>query len=735
MHLTRLLSPALAFLAVALAVRPGSAQDPTPRPPDLLLPISTEVVRIDVVVTDKGGRPRTDLRREDFVVLEDGQAQQIAQFEAIVGKPGPPAHAVPGAPAAADPDRDVQAPAGTMPPPRYVVLAVDDVHIEAGNLLRIKKALDRFLEREVGPEDQLALVTTSGTRGIFQEFTDDRHAMRRSVDRLSVQDRTVVSAGLPYMTEYQAQQIDRGDPEALRVAVEEVQALGLLQDENAAERQARAVARQVLAESINHARITLETLDSVVRGLSELQGRKVVALVSDGFLAGLTTGADAAFDIRRITDASTRAGVVIYALDTRGLVATNAGRSASSRLPVLPNTFNARDILMKESELATRDAIGALAADSGGFLVQGTNDLSAGLRRILKDTENFYAVAYESTNTKRDGAFHKIEVRLPGVRDVRIRARKGYFAPDDRKAKRLAPRPPQPAAEDPAQLAADEAREADARRQADLRMALTSLAPLGAIPVRLSVDFVSAAAGSPQAVVSSHVDLNAVPFVRKGDRHAATVDIAATVFDESGSVVGSLAPERAVMELTDGKLEDALKRGLQYQRAVTLEPGRYRVRVAVREDGGGRLGGASHWVTVPDLADGKLTLSSLFLMKKVEEAGPDAADPAAPALLGVQALRRFKRDESLYVQLHAYNPRPDAAGATDLVTQTEIWRRGALLASSAPEPMGEDGEGPITQTRSIKLAPFEAGDYEVRLVVTDRNCNAMASKKAGFTIE
>lgn len=726
----RRVPPAVLALAI-VAVRPGAAQGPPPprQTPDLLVPVSTEVVRIDVVVTDKGGRPKQGLTQESFVVLEDGQPQQIAQFEAFVSEPSPgsPPATAPISQAAADAE-EVR-PARPMPPRRWVVLAIDDVHIEAGNLLRIRKSLDRFIERELGPEDQVALVTTSGTAGLYQEFTDDREALRKSVARLSVQDRTVKSAGVPHITEYQAEQIDRGDQEALRVAVEEIVNFGQLQDAASAEVEARAVARAVLAESISNARLTLDTLDGVVRSLSELRGRKVLVLVSDGFLPGLTTSS-AAFDIRRIGDAGTRAGVVIYTLDTRGLVATPTGRSASSRMPMLASTFSAQDQMLRESEYATRDAMSALAADTGGFLVQGTNDLGTGLRRILKDTENYYLIAYESTNTRRDGTFRKLEVRLPGLRDFRIRARKGYFAPNDRKTSPSAP---------PATVAESVVRTED-RRESEMKMALTSLAPLGGIPVRLSADFVSVDAAGPQVVVSSHVDLNGVPFAGTGGRHVATVDSGATVFDESGAVVGSLEIERAAMDLTDASYEQALKGGLEYQKAAPVKPGRYRVRVAVREDGEGKLGSASQWVQVPDLAQGRLTLSSLFLLK--EGSGPEERSAATSAggglsLRGTQALRRFKRGETLYVQHFAYNPARDATGATNLVTQAEIWRGGVLLASSAPESVapGDTTGPPVAHTRSIKLAPFGPGDYEVRIVLTDRNANEMTSRRVGFTIE
>ena len=101
---------------------------------------------------------------------------------------------------------------------------------------------------------------------------------------------------------------------------------------------------------------------------------------------------------------------------------------------------------------------------------------------------------------------------------------------------------------------------------------------------------------------------------------------------------------------------------------------------------------------------------------------------------GAQAQRRFKRGQTLYVQLFAYNPARDAAGATNLVTEAEIWRGGVLLASAAPEAMeqGARGAPPVLHTQSIKLEPFGPGDYEVRMVVTDRNANEMTSRRVAL---
>jgi hypothetical protein len=419
---------------------------------------------------------------------------------------------------------------------------------------------------------------------------------------------------------------------------------------------------------------------------------------------------------------------VLYALDTRGIVATSAGRSASSRMPTLTSTFGARDTIERESEHATRDAMTALAADSGGFLVQGANDLAAGLRRVLKDTETYYAVAYEPTNTKRDGAFHRIEVRLPGVRDVRIRARRGYFAPDDRKAPKVVSRP---APVDPPPPAGEETDPA-------LKTALASPVVPTALPVLLLADFVSLAGAGPQVAVSAHVDLSGVSFASPDEQRLAAVETAAAIFDDTGGIVATLEPARAALDPADASSRHALADGLEYQRLASVKPGRYRVRLVVREERSGKLGGASQAVEIPDLADGRLALSNLFLLKDAGD--PSKAPPppgGAPALRGAQASRRFKRGEKLYVQLFTYNSRKDESGATSLVAQAEVWRKGVMLAASPPEemPQGDRDLPQVEHTRSIKLEPFPPGDYELRMVVTDQNSRQMTSRQAAFVIE
>ena len=88
------------------------------------------------------------------------------------------------------------------------------------------------------------------------------------------------------------------------------------------------------------------------------------------------------------------------------------------------------------------------------------------------------------------------------------------------------------------------------------------------------------------------------------------------------------------------------------------------------------------------------------------------------------------------MQLYAYNPKRDASGAIDLVAQAEVLRDGAVLGDRRA---GADGGGRAPGAGAPRLPdrlqPFEPGDYELRVTVTDRNASAMATRTVPFTVE
>jgi VWFA-related protein len=709
------LAIALALLSVVVA----AAQEEAPPPGEILeFAVGAELVRIDVVVTDKDDRPVSSLAPEDFVILEDNEPQEIAHFEVYrrrqqVLAPDDPE---PVATASAEEVEGYRR--------RHIVFAVDDIHMEPGNLSLAKEAMLRFVDEQIGPEDRVALVATSGSHGMYQEFTNDPWVLRLAISRVTPQLIRTDWAGPPQLTQYQAELIERGDPLALELAVQEIlreQPPGA--SRAVAEVNARTRARAVRSETVHYVRTTLETLDNVMRGLAELPGRKVIVLVSDGFLMGLGTANVQAFDLRRITDAGTRAGVVVYAMDTRGLMTgmpvVNAAVRGSSPM-VAPG---AREAMARQGEEAVRDGMSGLAKDTGGFFVYNTNDFRAGLDRILQDTETYFLLAYQPTNTKRDGRFRRIKVDLPGRDDLEVRTRRGYFAPDDREDSK-----PPPRAEESGKLAAN-----------DLQAALASLYPRSAIPVHLSADFVSLGAAGPQLVVNANVDLTAVRFEHVGDRHLGAVVLAGVVYDAAGAPFTNLEPQRVDLGLEGPDYDQARKVGLKYKKALSLTPGAYEVRFAVRDDGSRRLGSASQWVEIPDVDGGRLTLSDVFLLRGAAVVSTEeiANGGSGAQLQDVQAYPRFERTDSLVYQLQVLNPNTNASGDTELTIQAHVLEGDRLLASTPETPvlLSQMGVVPQAYTGRIKLEPLRPGEYDLQVAVTDHLVRSTLLKRIAFTVQ
>jgi VWFA-related protein len=173
----------------------------------------------------------------------------------------------------------------------------------------------------------------------------------------------------------------------------------------------------------------LRRIQDVVSLVQAQGGRKAVVLVSEGFapfapgweFGGVRDG------MRRLIDKANRAGVVIYALDPRGLVVTGlSAADAVSSAQSVAGLAAARGYALRE----TQDGLRYLSGETGGFAVIDSNDLARGLVRILDDQRGYYLIGYQP----EDGTFEagperyrRIKVRLkrPGLK---VRTRTGFYA-------------------------------------------------------------------------------------------------------------------------------------------------------------------------------------------------------------------------------------------------------------------------------------------------------------------
>src|SRR5581483_1046965 len=689
---SRILSALLAaglFCALAAGRTPqpqsrkGREQKQQPQEADKLR-IETELVQIDVVVVDKQGKLVRDLKREDFEIHEDGKPQPVSYFS--IGTSVHPAAWLRTEPKGSGKGPEITKSTATPEASagRYIVLAVDDFHLATGNLMQAKQALLRFVDQQLVGSDQVALITTSGSLGLYQQFTTGRTALQRAINRLSVQERAVTNSfDVPRITPYQAELIEDNDSEAFELAVQELSRKTRVPRQSA-EAEVRGKARMIVAENTSFTNATLSTIEETIRSLRPLNGRKVMVLVSDGFLLG---GASQGkhYDVRRITDAATRSGVVIYSIDARGLVAVIPGGDASQPGFGIESMPGARSRIESASVEAQRDGLNALAYDTGGFAVFNNNDLNLGLQKVLDDNETYYVMAYEPETVWRDGRFHKIEVRVKGRPELKVRTRKGYLARDEKAERKAAEKAEKDAEKLKTLLPEKQEKEIKEAKTAQVRTAIGSLFPLRGIPVEMSADFLDTGEPGSMAVVGARLDVSGVKFEQIGGRYCARLEIVTMIFDEKGKIAASIS-DQPDLKLKPETFERARQNGIRYGRTFPLKPGFYQVRLAVREEGSAQLGSAAQWVEIADLGQKKLTLSSIFLTTSAGDLKQSLASTGStqnPENSNEQQVRqvtrRFKRGTSFNFTLFIYNAKADAKGETDLVIQPQVFSGSRLI--------------------------------------------------------
>ncbi|HEY0385290.1 MAG TPA: VWA domain-containing protein, partial [Pyrinomonadaceae bacterium] len=152
---------------------------------DEVVRITANLVQVDAVVTDKDGRQVTDLRPEDFEILEDGRAQTVTNFSYVAADPG---LSPPVASPAASPNK-------TGPPVRparlratdahrTILLVVDDLGLTYESTTATRKALKKFVDEQMRPTDLVAVVLTSGGSSAWQQLTSDKRILNAAIERI-----------------------------------------------------------------------------------------------------------------------------------------------------------------------------------------------------------------------------------------------------------------------------------------------------------------------------------------------------------------------------------------------------------------------------------------------------------------------------------------------------------------------------------------------------------------------
>jgi hypothetical protein len=275
-------------------------------------------------------------------------------------------------------------------------------------------------------------------------------------------------------------------------------------------------------------------------------------------------------------DSALKAGIVINTLDAKGLAADWLGGNPADGPPNLVagnGRMNAlQDEFLSDERDVSNDSMSVLASSTGGKFFHNSNDLGGGLVEIAALPEVTYALSFYPDDLKENGAYHTLKVRVPGMHDVSISARPGYFAQSH---ERNSP-------------------SAKFQKLTKQVMANDNISEVGA---DVATQSGTNAAGESALKVVVHVNGKSLSFKKENNIRNERLIFITALFDMQNHYLGG---NEAVMDmnLKDATFAEISKDGVDAKTTLQAPPGTYRLREVVQEVVAGRLSASSRTVEI-----------------------------------------------------------------------------------------------------------------------------------------
>ncbi|MCJ7504154.1 MAG: VWA domain-containing protein [Acidobacteriia bacterium] len=411
---------------------PQNAETQAAAAQEASLKVEAPSVIADVIVTDKKGQHASGLAAEDFRVYEDEAPQKIVTFVPPVIEAAPPTAEPP--PAGPTVKRGLD-----LTRVRFITLVMDLGDLQPASVKRATDAAIQYLEKNVAPEDYVAIYWIDESLHVAVPFTRDKQQAAAGLRKLGGH----VPGG---RFSVQARQETQREIDDLLTSIYGIQAAATLIDptlaagghsSGASSRLLGTLRAFLWTQSTIQARAVFVALRAIAQSYADIPGRKNVVVFSEGFLHS----PDVKAQMAAVIDAANRSNVAFYVIDAAGLQAGYGALSSSVEQTVNQEFYqmamegpgdnyggyNKFDWAQRLGTNIQYDDLGQVASATGGFLMKNQNDLLDGLGRIDSDLREFYTLVYQPTNKTYDGSFRKIRVELlkPGYH---VRHRLGYWA-------------------------------------------------------------------------------------------------------------------------------------------------------------------------------------------------------------------------------------------------------------------------------------------------------------------
>jgi VWFA-related protein len=544
----------------------------------------SKMVIVDVVVSDKSGKPVTGLKASDFQLTENGAPQTLSVFEEHTAVPNLPHTAVPSLPPNEYSNFPVDAPHNSVN-----LLLFDMLNTPAADQQWAREQMLKTLQR-LPPGRQVALFVLGGSLQMVQFVSGNSEALVAAASMLLAHPYSVTNSTRQHQDEVDTINVlarngamggtnndyaNQPGPESGGSNVSGLQGRLLL-----------ALAKVEGAADLQRVRITLEALQAIAHTMSAYPGRKQLIWVTSGipFQSELNTGSinaqrlGYAPDTGRILEGASNvladSQIAIYPVDIKGLatigltnadVAQGAGDMSSTivrdaRQEQLTNLWD------------SRGAMRNLATETGGRAFVGSNDLASAIDQSMKEGLHYYTLAYVPTNRKSDGLYRKIKVTSER-HGLELAYRRGYFA----------------------------TQESETTSDESTKVLMTALTPgmPPATAVLMKARVLAPDTSREKTQINYAIQADSVQIREAPDQvKHMTLDFLAIARDSEGRIAASVS-DTLDATLKPGFDVASLKNGIPAQQELLLKPGKYVLSLGVMDRNTRAMGTISATVTVP----------------------------------------------------------------------------------------------------------------------------------------
>jgi VWFA-related protein len=679
-------------VAAVLALAPLTAQQTgSQNNTGYRISVNSELVLVNVVVRDKQGNFVRGLTMDDFALLEDGKPQRITSFDsenidsaALTSAAAGPAQAViQGAPVPAAAGGNPARPA-ELRNKRLIVMFFDLSGMEQDEIERSLATGQKYLDKQMTPNDIVSIVSLSTNFTVNQDFTSDKALLTKALKRLNPSSGQGFSAGATGDTE--------STPDTGSSFTADDSEFNIFNTDR-----------------------KFQALKALTEGLSRIEQKKSIIYFGNGISRN---GVDNQSELRSAINAAVKANCAIYTVDIRGLEALPPGGSASQASLRGVGVYSGQAMRNQyDSNFATQETLYTVAHDTGGQAFLDTNDFNRVFDRVQQDTASYYVLAYRSANTLRDGRYRRITVKMKRS-DLKLEYRSGYYAPRDFQHSN------------------------NEDREEQLQAELNSELPSTDLGVYLTTAYFRLADGRFFVPVSIVVPGSEIPFSKSSDKDKATLDITGMV--REGATKIPFGNVRETVKLALDESQQVRRRNVQYNTGFTLPAGTYHLRFVVRENQSGRLGSFETDVVIPDFKKTPLKMSAVVIGSQMQ---PAAKRKSENPLVrdGNELLPNvahvFATNQTLYFYFEVYDPAKqakDVPGSKMHVLSSIAFFNGRVKAYETPLVEANELNAPDRKAAAfqlqVPLTKLRPGLYTCQVNVIDDSGGTFAFPRLGVLV-